>query len=197
METLSNSVVLGYHGCRKDIAEKIFSGSLPHLRPSKNSYDWLGSGIYFWESDPIRGYEWAVGHYGEDDASVVGAAIHLGRCLNMMSRHDVRAVAEAYKVLEERFRLAGLALPTNGRDRMNRKLDCAVIEAFHAMRRDGSIRGYDTVRGLFTEGEPIFPGAGFDAKTHIQICVRDTRVIKGYLRVLPEHLEPKPYTYKR
>lgn len=189
METLSNAVVLGYHGCRKSVAEDIFLGHADHLVPSANSYDWLGSGIYFWEADPLRGHEWAVEHYGKDDAEVVGAAIHLGRCLNMMSRRDVRAVAAAYDLLEKQFKSAGMTLPTNGKSRMARKLDCAVIEKLHAFRNEAKMRGYDTVRGLFTEGDPAFPEAGFQLKTHIQICVRNTRVIKGYFRVFPDYLD--------
>lgn len=37
-------------------------GDKPHLEPSDNPWDWLGKGIYFWEADPIRGYEWASTH---------------------------------------------------------------------------------------------------------------------------------------
>lgn len=37
--------------------------------------------------------------------------------------------------------------------------------------------------GVFVEGEPIYPGAGFDAKTHVQICVCDPACIKGVFRV--------------
>ena len=36
--------VLGYHGCDRAVAEKALSGNTD-LKPSENSYDWLGSGI--------------------------------------------------------------------------------------------------------------------------------------------------------
>jgi len=84
MDTLSKAVVLAYHGCRKDAAERVLSGG-EGLKPSDKPHDWLGSGIYFWESDPIRGLEWSQRKYGYD-AAVIGAALHLGRCLNLMSR---------------------------------------------------------------------------------------------------------------
>lgn len=185
METLSNAVVLAYHGCDKDVAEKILSQNNEHLKPSKNDYDWLGSGIYFWEADPVRGWEWAKEHHGEKDAAVVGAAIHLGRCLNLMSRRDILALAEAYGVLKKWFETAEAPLPTNGKSGMARKLDKAVIETLHKIREqaDPPQSPYDTVRGLFIEGEPAYPQSGFYCKTHIQICVRETRVIKGYFRV--------------
>ncbi|GAB6038857.1 hypothetical protein JCM15519_34160 [Fundidesulfovibrio butyratiphilus] len=41
---------------------------------------------------------------------------------------------------------------------------------------------FDTVRGLFTEGGPLFPGSGFQAKTHIQTAVRTLPSIKGVFR---------------
>jgi hypothetical protein len=47
----------------------------------------------------------------------------------------------------------------------------------------------DTIRGVFTEGQPVYPGAGFDEKTHVQIVVRNPFCIKGVFRVPPEQLE--------
>ncbi len=191
METLSNAIILGYHGCHKDVAERVLSGT-EHLQPSTNRHDWLGAGIYFWEADPVRGLEWAREKHGAQDAAVIGAAIHLGRSLNLMSRHAYDTVAQAYKALELKFRTAGVPLPTNGATGMRRKLDCAVIEHLHNLRAEAvpMLRPYDTVRGLFIEGDEAFPGSMLRHKTHVQICVRENRVIKGYFRVFPEHLEP-------
>jgi len=76
----------------------------------------------------------------------------------------------------------------------NNALDCMVINALHGYRdrlyqRDKEHnRPFDTVRGLYLEGSGIFPGSMLRDKTHIQICVRNTRVIKGYFRVPEEHL---------
>ena len=44
------SIIHGFHGCDNDLAEAIFAGE-ETLKPSQNTYDWLGSGIYFWEND--------------------------------------------------------------------------------------------------------------------------------------------------
>ena len=35
-------------------------------------------------------------------------------------------------------------------------------------------------RGIFVEGNAIYPNSGIFAKTHIQICVRNPNCIKGY-----------------
>ena len=38
---------------------------------------------------------------------------------------------------------------------------------------------FDTVRGLFVEGQRAYPGGGFFRKTHTQIAVRSDHCIKG------------------
>ena len=52
--------VLGYHGCDREVAEQVLSGQ-SDLRLSENSYDWLGSGIYFWVDSPQRALVLGVG----------------------------------------------------------------------------------------------------------------------------------------
>jgi hypothetical protein len=43
---------------------------------------------------------------------------------------------------------------------------------------------FQTVRGVFQEGIPAYPGSGILKKSHIQVVVRDNEVILGYF--LPE-----------
>ena len=49
-----NEFVYGYHGCSRDVAEMLLSGKDVSLNSSENDYDWLGSGIYFWEEAPSK-----------------------------------------------------------------------------------------------------------------------------------------------
>jgi hypothetical protein len=39
---------------------------------------------------------------------------------------------------------------------------------------------FDSTRGAFIEGGPIYEGAGIYEKTHIQICIRNLNCIKGF-----------------
>lgn len=55
----SPQTVLAFHGCDRSTAEEILNSWEKHLSPSENTYDWLGTGIYFWLNDPFRAYEWA------------------------------------------------------------------------------------------------------------------------------------------
>jgi hypothetical protein len=68
-----------------------------------------------------------------------------------------------------------------------RNLDCAVIEAVHTFNKEAERSAYDTVRGMFIEGEPIYESAGIYDKSHIQICVRNQNCIKGYFH--PRRIE--------
>lgn len=196
-DTLSNPFVLGYHGCHRDVAEQVLSGQAQHLKVSDNAWDWLGTGIYFWEADPVRGFEWAVSRYGETDAAVVGAVIHLGHCLNLLSRRAVMVLEAAYEsfLIHHERSYPDKPLPEN---RLTPKgpshaLDCAVINHLHYLRetmRPQPALPYNTVRGLYQEGGSAFHGSRLMAKTHVQVCVRTpAESIVGYFRVPPEHWE--------
>lgn len=51
--------VIGFHSCDREVGLRIVSGK-DHLKPSKNSWDRLGPGIYFWEDNPSRALEYAI-----------------------------------------------------------------------------------------------------------------------------------------
>jgi hypothetical protein len=69
-----------------------------------------------------------------------------------------------------------------GPDKRGRYLDRAVIEAMHKIRSETNVASYDTVRSAFWEGNPLYDGAGFSEKAHIQIAVRNPACIRGYFR---------------
>ena len=43
-------LVFGFHGCDELLANQIINNSIKEIGKSNNKYDWLGSGIYFWEN---------------------------------------------------------------------------------------------------------------------------------------------------
>ena len=185
MRRLSSGFVLGYHGCDKDVAEKLLAGEA--FSSSQNDYDWLGEGIYFWESNPKRGLEFAYESAKRKGSklktpSVIGCALDLGLCLDLSTKESLDTLSLAYEVLLSRHEVMGTLLPENTADMMRRPLDCAVVNlAFDLLKTDGTM--VDTVRGIFQEGAPLYPGSGFLAKTHIQIAVRNRDCIKGVFRV--------------
>lgn len=186
MHRLSTAFVLGYHGCDAKVAERLLDGE--RFKKSTNEYDWLGHGIYFWEANPARGLEFAkeLLHLQRGQIkkpAVVGAVIDMGLCLDLTTSAGVRQVGTAYRRLKEIGRKAGRDLPENHRDGLRRNLDCAVIEALHAIRKEAGDNPIDTVKGVFIEGGPIYSSSGFFQKTHTQICVRNPACIKGVFRI--------------
>ena len=187
------SFVLAFHGCDEATAEKVLAGK-EHLKPSRKPYDWLGNGIYFWESSPQRALEWAqeaalnpaktVGSITKP--TVVGAILDLGVCCNLFDSSALSEMATSYELLAWSLERAKTVMPKNvmGPDKVLRNLDCAVIEYMHGVRQDQALLPYDTVRAAFGEGDKLYPNAGLTARNHIQISVRNTECIKGYFRPL-------------
>lgn len=200
-----HGLVLGFHGCDAAVGESLLRGNITHLNPSKNTYDWLGTGIYFWENDPLRAWEFATeGNKKPTNAKgyiakpfVLGAVIDLGLCLNLSDRRALDELAVAYQALVRSSQKSGEPLPVNkGHNFGARFLDRAVIEMLHSVRstldelavaegNDG-LPPYDTVRSAFPEGEALYAGAGFLSKNHIQIAVRNPACIKGYFRPIQD-----------
>ena len=182
---IGNEFVYGYHGCSRDVADKVLSGRGANLNSSENDYDWLGSGIYFWEEGPKRALEWAWQKFGFDKAAVIGAKIRLGHCLNLMDVDSYGILRETYLNLVKR----GQPLPKNGK--LLHRLDCAVINA--ALRHAEIVERYpyDTVRCPFVEGEPVFPDSKFFDHSHIQISVRTPQAI---VEIFPMHFAKEDLT---
>lgn len=183
-------LVVGYHGCDRAIAERVLLGRAP-LKASDNDYDWLGSGVYFWEHTRRRAIEfarWKQEKGQVDEPAVIGAYIFLGRCFDLT---DTDATAQLSGFYED-YRVAqtslGLPLATNrpargGDDLLLRRLDCAVLNL--GLQNLDSARGggrpfYQTVRGVFVEGAEAYPGAAIRLQTHVQVAVRDPGCILGY-----------------
>lgn len=188
MSRLSTAFVLAYHGCDKKIAEKALNGEI-ELLTSREDFDWLGHGIYFWEGDQLRALEWAR-NKGFSNPFVIGAAIDLGNCLDLTLRQNIELLKTSFTGLSEVLVKAGKPLPENkdsrsdrAQDKLLRYLDCAVINHLHdSIEKNGTTEPFDTVRGLFVEGHPVYPGSGFNERTHTQIAVRTSGCIKGLFR---------------
>jgi hypothetical protein len=204
--------ILAYHGCDEDVGEAALStGSPGSLVASNNGYDWLGTGIYFWESDPDRALMWAeeakIRHQERSKRTgtpprvrrpfVVGAVINPLNCLDLTTIEGIELVRNAYAAFAAETEAAkavnpNVSMPANvpmpantqDEDMKGRFLDFAVINYTcqeYAKKRKKPI---DTVRGVFTEGERAYAGAGFREKTHSQISVRESsRAILGIFRV--------------
>lgn len=183
MPSLHHNIVLGYHGCEKSLARNLILG-IKQMEPSINKYDWLGSGIYFWENDPQRAFEFAKDTKKCDEPFVVGAILNLGYSFDLTCRQDLDLL---------KFGWENVVLPSIGDstivnkpsrrgesgELMLRFLDCHVINALHQFNKSQGMRPFDSVRGAFWEGNEVYPTAGFREKSHIQICICNPECILG------------------
>ncbi len=185
-------LIIGFHGCDESVRDKIVNNKAK-FSPSENDYDWLGSGVYFWENNQQRALMFASElkdkKRGETTViktpAVLGAVIDLGLCLDLLDSEYIGMVKESYENLQETCRISGIALPENkplrhSEDLLLRNLDCSVIENVHRSRTMSKLRPFDSVRGVFVEGASLYPSAGFNEKNHIQICIRNPNCIKGF-----------------
>lgn len=185
-------LVLGYHGCRRNVRDALLAGE--PFEPSRNSWDWLGAGIYFWEYGYQRAADWARTRYGREGA-VVGAVIQLGNSLDLLDTHNTQNLAKFFRLFEQVYveKMARPLPPNRGADpdRKLRNLDCAVINYLcETAQREKS--PYDTVRGVFQEGEPAFPNSFIRRASHIQVAVRNPECIVGLFQPYEGATRPNP-----
>ena len=187
---LHPSQILGFHSCDKKVGLKVLNGK-EGLTPSENKWDWLGHGIYFWEHNPFRALQ-----YAQDVASgsqkakakietpfVIGCIIDLGLCLSLTEPSNFSLLKGSFNSLKSTFEKDNLAMPKNIDN--SRILDCAVFMQLHKLLELRNWPPYDTIRGAFPEGKPIYNGCAISNQTHIQICVRNPKAILGYFLPLP------------
>ncbi|MCE2959356.1 MAG: hypothetical protein ACK46A_01175 [Akkermansiaceae bacterium] len=184
-------LVLGYHGCEHALAEEVLAGTA-RLIKKENDYDWLGSGIYFWEYGPERAMDWAIEQVMRKkikNPAVVGAVIHLGQCFDMMDLSSTTVLSKAYPRFKETYAEIGKSMPENlpvkegDTDLLLRNLDCSMINWLtNEFDLDSDSPTYDSVRGLFQESEPAFEGSSIRMKSHIQLSIRNPACILGYFR---------------
>lgn len=166
--------VVGYHGTSRRAAAGILADQ--RLLPSSKTYDWLGEGVYFWEYAPYRALDWAVRRCAREggEPAVIRATVRLGRCLNLLDSEHIPGLTQMYDSFAEAAE--DVPLPQNTA-RGAHFLDRRVIDAYcRAVDRRSAIP-FQTVRGSFAEGNPIYPGSKVLTKAHTQIAVRDAACI--------------------
>jgi len=169
--------VFGFHGCDRSVAEKVLAGE-EDLQPSDNPYDWLGTGVYFWENAPERALQWAQDQK-KKEPYVVGAIIQLSYCFNLMDKGSALELKRAYDEMSHVFKDTSEPLPENKNKQNN--LDALIINTASSLAERRN-KPYDAVRGAFIEGGEVFPGSAICGDTHIQLCVRNRECIQAYFR---------------
>jgi hypothetical protein len=200
----SGQLVIAYHGCDITLRDDLVSGRVTHLNHSKNKYDWLGSGAYFFENDLDRALLFAEHSHNYPakrytaqpiaTPAVVGAVLSISRWLDMTTQDGIREYINALKPMLNGFEEKGTVVPTNhaasedDKDVILRELDRSVFDFIHQARENKSeLPEFQAVRGAFQQGKELSENSGFQESTHIQISLRDNRCVLGWF--LPPTLQ--------
>ncbi|UTM57040.1 hypothetical protein L4174_014750 [Photobacterium sp. CCB-ST2H9] len=200
---ISPGIVVGFHGCDRAVFDQVVKGG-SSINKSENDYDWLGHGIYFWEGSYERAMAWAKSSSKINNPAVIGAFIKLGNCIDLLDSEGLKSVSTAHDILKAEYDELGIDIPQN-RVFANdisfvRELDCQVMLRLQQFNNElireelklPDIAGnnkrkvqnhhkfIDSVRGMFPEGDPLYDGAGFRDKNHIQLCIINPNCILGY-----------------
>lgn len=168
---------LGYHGCNASVADAILNNGVK-FSAGQETWDWLGSGVYFWKEDLSAAKRWASQQQKKHTGRwvVVEAEIESGLCLDLATDSAQQEIMAAYADVKAFCDGKNVPMPENSKYKfgipMQRRLDHAVINNLHTRRLMLSLKPYDTLVSYFDEGEKLYPNAGFRRKPHTQICVR-------------------------
>ncbi len=204
------NLTIGFHGCDVSVRNDLVSNP-DKVKKSQEKFDWLGNGFYVWENNLTRAFNWAKDKQERgniETPSVVGVVYQLDYCLDFTDSEFIELLPIYYELMISDLLVANKKIPINKdlpkdnhHDLIVRELDCAVIEYLHQkigeqimtdIKEKGfsEYKHFDSVRGIFTEGGPIFKGAGIQSKNHIQVCIRNLNCIKGFF--IPRQETPFP-----
>ncbi|MBV7534110.1 hypothetical protein [Chitinophaga sp. sic0106] len=188
-----SGLVLGFHGCKAPLAYDVVNLKQT-LKKSQNDYDWLGHGVYFWEHNLSRAWEFAYKKWSKNASpgmvGVIGATIDLGNCFDLLDYGNALCLKKFHQMISG----LGIMLPQNtslddNGIHLRRELDCTVLELFHKWNESNGLPPFDSVRHAFMEGPALYENSGFREKTHVQICIRNLHCIQGcFLPLKNEYL---------
>lgn len=165
--------IYGYHGTSQMKAASILTNG---FRASDNDYDWLGTGIYFFQDAPLRAKQWATQQHPENPA-VICAIIKLDNCIDLFDIGWQPLLKNVYNLFVQQYLDTERRLPQQNPDRSKaHRLDCAFFNfATELIRQEQPI---DSVRAAFMEGDRLFPDSAIFDLAHIQIAIRNPDLIK-------------------
>jgi len=168
---MNASLVFGYHGTSLAAAQSIQANG---FELSRQPYDWLGDGVYFFQDAPNRAWNWAIQRFPESPAVVV-SQIRLENCVDLLDVDWVDALNIIHNNLRQRFLQEGRKLPKQkaGAHNLDREVFNLLVQV---AARQGTL--LKVIRGVFQEGVPVYPESALFNLSHVQIAVRDTLLIE-------------------
>lgn len=144
MYEIRPNLLIGFHGCDASVCHDLINKP-DKVKLSKEPFDWLGHGVYFWENNYDRALLWAKDKFKRGrikEPAVVGAVLQLGHCCDFLDSKYVKILQKYHLSMVADYKANQLSLPENRdlpndayKDRILRDLDCAAIEYMHMLMR--------------------------------------------------------------
>lgn len=162
----SQMIAKGYHGTSLTAAKSILEAG---FRISRNPYDWLGDGVYFFQDAPTRAWDWAIAHHG-NDAAVIGAEIHIVNCIDLLDVDWYPVITNSYNSFLKILKDSGRSLPeqSEGAHRLDREVFNYTADVLGARGQKIAC-----VRAAFAEGRAVYADSAIFDRSHVQIAVRE------------------------
>lgn len=171
---LRTPLKVGYHGTTMAAATRIDADG---FRPSESKFEWLGSGIYFFEDGRGHAETWAREQHPGVPLALIRAEIDLGNCMDLLDQGWREHLAATHEIVIAQHRAAGMKLPVQDLSKKRHGLDCHVLNLACSML-DQVDAPVDTVRAAFKEGDRLYPESALSDRDHVQICVRKSTAIR-------------------
>lgn len=149
-----------YHGTKAKFARNICKNG---FKISTGEKQFLGDGVYFFESSMIHAQNWArkqKEHSGEI-IGVIKSVVNLGRCLDLHDKEHIELIADVAERLKKRI---------------NKNITDAVAINFIAT----NFNSIDSVRATYFSPHVknmIFEGSRFYEYVRLMICIRNLKNI--------------------
>jgi hypothetical protein len=167
--------VYGYHGTNREKAQEIIDGG---FNLSTNDYDWLGTGVYFFQDAPVRAWTWARERY-PDSPAVIKSELALENCIDLLDIDWYPIFRETYAMFVSAYQKANVPLPRQNPERSKaHRLDCAFFNYIVEKILESQDEPIGSIRAVFNEGDRIYPNSAIFDRSHIQISIRDLSLIK-------------------
>jgi hypothetical protein len=136
MYDVKPNLIIGFHGCDASVRDHLLNHP-DQIIFSKEKYDWLGHGMYFWENNYQRALLWAEDKKRRgriDKPAVIGAVLFLGYCCDFLDSSYLLILKDYFNLMAGMYEELGWDLPENRdlphdqyKDKILRDLDCSVM----------------------------------------------------------------------
>jgi hypothetical protein len=166
--------IYGYHGTSQTKAQSILANG---FRMSDNNYDWLGTGIYFFQDAPLRANQWATLQYPSEPV-VICACLRLENCIDLFDVGWQPILKAVYNDFVDEYQSDGQPLPAqNPENSKAHRLDCAFLNyTVELLASLGQM--VESIRASFMEGDRLFHDSAIFDLAHVQIAIKNPKLIQ-------------------